>query len=137
MTLQFHCSRLHLDGPVETPDHLIINYVGGFQIETEKGTVYKESDFPCVEFVRAASAWLQQDVDSDFEYDSMEAEEPGIVWFRASGNGWRIGSIHQDEIDLTAYSQKEIADALRALIDSLRATGSEAGLPIDQVLPSV
>ncbi len=135
MTLLFECSNLHLESPVATADDLILGYVGDFRIVTTRGRIYGESNFPCIEFVREVAAWLEQDSASDFEYDSSEAAEPGLVWIRRAGAGWRVGSIHQDEIEMSAYSKGEIRSAVKDLVRSISLRGTESGLEVKDVLP--
>jgi hypothetical protein len=34
---------------------------------------------------------------SDFEYSSMESDEPSLIWIRrADGSAWTLGAVHQN-----------------------------------------
>jgi hypothetical protein len=76
--------------------------------------IYTEPMFPIVELRQALSIWMPT-TSSDFEFISMESDEPGLIWFRGQPSGlWRAGSIHQDDI---ATQELHTADVLDACAD--------------------
>jgi hypothetical protein len=75
--------------------------------------VYSEVQFPIVELRVALERWLKAREDSldDFEFESMESDETGLVWFRRQPSGkWRVGSVHQDEL---AVDELDLDDVVR------------------------
>lgn len=76
--------------------------------------IYTEPMFPIVELRQAISAWMPT-ISTDFEFISMESDEPGLIWFRRQPSGlWRAGSIHQDDI---ATQELDTADVLVGCAD--------------------
>jgi hypothetical protein len=54
---------------------------------------------------------------SDFEYESAESDERGLVWFRRQFSGlWRVGSIHQNWIIMDEFSWHEVTSAIHGYV---------------------
>lgn len=112
--IRFEFSNLHTDPPVLSHPHdAVLGVVGNFVIVVRDKILYSEVDFPLVEFARELKAWLERvgEKQHDFEYDSAEAAEPGLVWVRQEESGWRIGSIAQEYPEMTTFSIPDIRSA--------------------------
>jgi hypothetical protein len=97
ITLRFE--QLHRERPVRRDrDEVLLGLVADFSITIGDRLLYREVDFPVVELAAGLLRWLDQrpKPGDDFEWESMETAEPGCVWIRSAGEGWRIGSIHQE-----------------------------------------
>ncbi len=97
--------------------------------------IYDEPMFPIVELRQALAAWIPV-ADSDFEFISMESDEPGLIWLRRQPSGlWRAGSIHQDDI---ASHELNTAEVVAGCADFVaRVDGwvrSELGVEVSGVL---
>lgn len=106
---------LHTDPPnLSGESEAILGVVGTFELRVRDKLVYAEVDFPLVEFARACNLWLKEArvSEEDFEFESMEATEPGLVWMRREGDGWRIGSILQEYPEMTIFSINQIEAAI-------------------------
>jgi hypothetical protein len=49
----------------------------------------------------------------------MDTEEPGWVWFRSAGEGWRVGSLHQEYPELREFSLAELRQAIIEFVTHL------------------
>jgi hypothetical protein len=139
--IHFGFSDLHTDPPrLEDPRDAILGVVGLFELQVDGTLLYSEEDFPLVEFARALNFWMKTVVDSgqDFEYESTEAAEPGLVWIRHDGDRWRIGSIFQEYPEVRGFSLEEIqrsaSDLRKRLTDEAR---NRLGLDLAYLLESV
>lgn len=95
------------------PPYDVILGVGADISFTSAGsrTLFNETLFPIVELALAASVWLATGFESeeDFSFDSVEFDEPGIIWIRYIGQRlWRIGSVYQNFEDSSRYSSPEV-----------------------------
>jgi hypothetical protein len=97
--------------------------------------IYTEPMFPIVELRQALSAWLPNTSD-DFEFISMESDEPGLVWLRRQPSGlWRAGSIHQDDIATRELDTVEVVHGCAEFV--ARVDGwvrTELGVEVSDVL---
>jgi hypothetical protein len=97
--------------------------------------LYTEPLFPIVELRMALAAWLPPGV-ADFEFISMESDEPGLVWFRRQSSGnWRAGSIHQDDISFDELSGADVLEACKEFVTAVDVwVLRHLGLDVDDVL---
>jgi hypothetical protein len=97
--------------------------------------IYTEPMFPIVELRQALSAWMPH-TGENFEFTSMESDEPGLIWIRRQPSGlWRAGSIHQDDI---ATQELDTAEVVHGCADFVgRVDGwvrNELGVEVKNVL---
>lgn len=97
--------------------------------------IYEEPMFPIVELRQALSAWMPA-ANSDFEFISLESDEPGLIWLRRQPSGlWRAGSIDQDDI---APQELDTAEVVAGCADFVaRVDGwvrGELGVEVSRVL---
>lgn len=98
---------------------LLLGVEGTLRLAVEDRLVYREPMFPIVELRDALASWLRS-VDTDFEFISMESDEPGLVWFRQQPSGrWRAGSIHQDNIAVTELDRRDVEFGCHRFIDNV------------------
>lgn len=128
MTAELVISGLRSDPPRLSDEiDLVANIEADLRLAVDGQVVYEEVSFPVVELALALVRWLATPPDdrSGFEFDSMSAEEPGLIWIRRVGDGWRVGSIHQERSDLRALTSVEIEALIRGFVAQI-SDGFEA-----------
>jgi hypothetical protein len=98
-------------------DHfdLLLGINATFELCLNDTIVYQEPMFPIAELRAALLAWLSEHAirHEDFEFESMESEERGLVWIRwADGKGWQVGSVLQRVDCSKLFSDQEIHEAV-------------------------
>jgi hypothetical protein len=89
---------------------LVASVEATFTLRVDNEVVYQEPYFPVVELALSLHRWLKRPLSAqeDFEFESMHIEEPGWVWIRREGSGWRVGSIHQERAVMKVWSSEEV-----------------------------
>ncbi|NYI70204.1 hypothetical protein GGQ54_000764 [Naumannella cuiyingiana] len=114
---------------------LLLGVEGTLQLAVGDRLVYSEPMFPVVELRHALASWLRC-ADSDFEFISMESDEPGLLWFRQQPSGrWRAGSIHQDDIAVTELNLPAVEAGCYRFIEAVDQWVREnLGVEVEDVL---
>lgn len=109
-------------GCLDTATDVIANLEADITLEVEGSVIYEEVSFPVAELALALTRWAQScSADRpDFEFDSMSAEEPGLVWIRRTEGGWRFGSICQDRPETKVFPTEQVDEAIRKYIGDLK-----------------
>jgi len=82
--------------------------------------IYVEPMFAIVELRTALAAWLVSEPKSGFEFDSMEFEEHGALWFRQRPSGaWSVGSVFQDRVAPGESSLADLVEVCGGFVDSV------------------
>lgn len=118
MSLRFANARLESCG-LPAPYDVVLGVEATLRLAAGDGRlVYEESLFPVVELALAIKDWLGTgiDVGRDFSFDSVESDEPGLLWCRVSGQGWRVGAIDQEFPDVTVYSSGVVREMFSAFV---------------------
>jgi len=104
------------------PWQTYLRIVGDFKIEVRAASIYTEEQFPLVEFAIQSQIWSREAVlqPRDFNYTSLESEEPSLVWFRMEQGTWKIGSAFQDRDCAELFGLEEIVAALDRYYKELR-----------------
>lgn len=100
---------------------VVANIEADVRLETDGGAIYDEVSFPVAELAVALTRWTQAPVTNraDFEFDSMSAEEPGLLFIRRADDGWRVGSIHQERAESRIFTAVEVDEFVRTFIRQL------------------
>lgn len=132
--IRFAFGALETDPPLvrRSPIDVLVSVVAEFKIVVQGRLLLDETDFPVVELAAALKRWLSVAADErcDFEFDSMDFEEPGAVWIRKEDAGWRVGSMMQEFPDVTTYSTEQLDLACEQFVKDLEAASS-AQLDLD------
>lgn len=121
--IRFMFENLHADSPKLTEPHeFLLRIVADFSIWSDNRLLYEESEFSVVEFAQQFDRWLREPDSTDFEYDATDAEEPGLVWFRFEKEGWRVGSLFQEQPEMREYSREDLKNAATAFMAQLDST---------------
>jgi hypothetical protein len=124
----FVFENVSLDAAALTePWQAYLRVVGDFKIEVRAASIYTEEQFRLVEFAIQSQIWSRAAAleAQDFTYTSMEAEEPGRVWFRMEQGGWKIGSAFQERDCSDLFGLGEIVAALDDYYERLRRDVNE------------
>lgn len=121
--IELRLSDLHAERPeLDHPADAFIGVTGRFEITADETAVYAEDQFPVIELAAELGDWLRRGLEAhrDFEFDSMSTPEPGWVWIRHAGSGWRVGSLHQDRPDIAVRGDSEIRTAVERFIEAVK-----------------
>jgi hypothetical protein len=121
--LRFEFRNASLEGPWSGKFRdLELGMVAEFRLCVAEQVIYSEDGFTVFELRLAFDHWLRESDDAvvGFEFNSVESDEPGLVWFRPQpGGGYRVGSIHQDDVSFEVFSLAEIQQAVQEFIGSV------------------
>ncbi len=95
---------------------LLLGIAATFELVVNDAVVYEEVMFPIAELRVALLVWLVGPMlrHEDFEFESMESEERGLVWIRWSEKeGWLVGSVLERYREPHAFSDDDIRDAVK------------------------
>lgn len=110
--IKFSFENLHADSPKLTKPHeFLLRIVADFSMWSDNRLLYEEPEFCVVEFAQQLDDWLKEPDAPDFEYDAIDAEEPGLVWFRFEKDGWRVGSLFQEQPEMREHSRESLKSA--------------------------
>ena len=100
---------------------LLLGVVATIEVWVGGKLVYREEMFPIVELRAALGTWLGGAFAEgrDFEFQSVESDEEGLIWLRRIDSGWRIGSIHQEFPVLTELADEEVAGLAHDFIENV------------------
>ena len=133
LVLAFSDARLAVP-EVREASHLILGVEATIELTVNGRTIFTEPGFPIVELRLALTRW--RPASGDFEFESVESDEDGMVWFRKQRSGtWKAGSIWQDEAargELTEDQVLQACDAFIAAVD--RWVENSLSLNVDEVL---
>lgn len=131
--IAFVFENVVIDGPALTePWQVYLRVVGDFRIEVGGVPLYEEKQFCLVEFAIQSQVWSRAAAGEpqDFTYTSMEAEQPGLVWFRLEQGGWQVGSVFQERDCSEFFSLGEVVRAVDDYYEKLRRRVNE-GFHVD------
>ena len=119
--LIFKFESLERDGALSDDWQILLRIVADFYILVDSKVLYREQQFCVAEFAAALSKRLSivNQTGEDFIYESMESDEVGLVWVKAHGSGWRIGSVHQEYEEAQTFSLEEVRNAAEKFMNQL------------------
>jgi len=105
------------------PYDVLLGAVARVRLECGGVVVYREELFPIAELALALEDWLRAGLPAStgFTFDSVEHDEPGLIWCRSEEEGWRLGSIHADAADPIVHSSEEVAEAFDGFVETVRS----------------
>jgi hypothetical protein len=94
--IEFDLDRLHLEGDaaLTTWDGALLGVVAHFAIARQGVILWDEVEVPILELADHLRRWLTLAAvcQQSFTYQSMESDEPALLWCRPSGVGWSVGA---------------------------------------------
>lgn len=124
MTLRFEIAGVASEADsIRSVADLLVGVTADLTVSCSCSAVYREPQFPVVELACALKQWASDPwaIRDDFEFDSMSTPEPGWVWLRRSGEGWRVGSIHQDEPCAQVWEEDQVQAAIQSFVSGIVA----------------
>jgi hypothetical protein len=118
LSLKFKDARFVRSSPRDKFD-LLLGVVATFEIMVGERILYHEEEFPIVELRVQLVRWIDDGFISgvDFTLDSMESDEPGMVWFRKDAEGgWRAGSLFQEYIEVAVWSNSDVLNSVTRFV---------------------
>jgi hypothetical protein len=109
---------------IRTKIDLLLGVTAQFEISVDDRILYFEESFPIVEFRTQLLNWLRNDFVEfeDFDFQSMESEEEGLVWFHRQPSGqWRVGSAFEEFIEFRTLLDNDVSHIVEsyvAVVDS-------------------
>ena len=139
MHLDFFDASFERASPLDRFD-LLLGVEATFEIVVEDRLLYREGRLPVVELreqlVRRVRGGLTKR--EDFTYDRLESGELGFVWIRRdSEEGWRVGSVHQEYIEMAIRSDGQVSEAIARFAEEVDEwVKSNLHVRVDQVTGS-
>jgi hypothetical protein len=107
-------------GELDEDWKVLLGIIGEFSLWVRGELVYWDGDFCLVEFAEQVRRWMDsEEPRAEFSYDSIESDQPGLIWFRKFGDRWIVGSIHQRSEALQSFHFKELEAAFEAYVERL------------------
>jgi hypothetical protein len=122
-TMRIAFDNLHFDGEIRTEWDVLLRIVGDITLWVRDRAIYREVEFPFVEFALHLANWfvMATDLGPDFVYTSLESETEGLIRFtRLSLGSWRVTAAYQHQEALDALTTEELKNAVLAYIRDLR-----------------
>jgi len=125
--IQFGFDALSADGPLHENWQIVFNISGDLQVTVDGSLAWTCPSTNLVELAVALQAWLREGIhkSEDFELESVDFEEKGVLWIRRTDEGWRVGSIHHGEIGHKVHGDSDIRRAIEeygnVLTDAVRS----------------
>jgi hypothetical protein len=116
-------------------DHLIA-IEADLTIVDDGRPTYEEPRFPVVELARSLKTWLIEGNKNDFRFDSLSAEEQGIVTILSEGPGWYIFSSFDPNERSSPQEWVQVEITVKAFIRRVRTDLAHRGLDPDQIVGS-
>ena len=138
ITFELDNLRFERSDPTDRFD-LLLGVCADLVLQTDGRTLYSEPDFPVTELAVQLMVWSHQGLENgeDFEFSSMESDETGLVWFRWTGAGFRVGSLYQEFPAMSVHGPEAVRSATERFVSLLRERAKdELGIDIDPVLPT-
>jgi hypothetical protein len=121
ITFETTALRFERDDPKDRFD-LLLGVCAELTVRVDNRVLYEEPDFPVVELALQLAGWSRTGLQdhTDFEFESMESDEPGLIWFRAADNGYRIGSLYQDFPAMTIWDCDRVRQVVEGFVTELQ-----------------
>ncbi len=111
-----------------------LNIQATFTVKVDGETILEEPHWCVVEMVHALNRWVSEgDWKLDFVYESMDDEEPELLWFKQSTSGaWSIGSAWQQREVRTLVATEALQTAVQTFTGNVQNTvESELGVKLN------
>ncbi len=119
MTFEIEVKNARIDGPqVPRADfEMLLRFVCDFVVRIAEIDIFREVEFPFVEFAAQLAAWFQAERPGNFDYESMESPAAGLIYFHRSDTGeWRVGSTLPGNPRSAAITTDELRGGVEAFL---------------------
>jgi hypothetical protein len=118
----FSFRDVELERPITGRDYdLLLGVVATFEIRVDGRLLFSEVLFPIVELCVAMKRWSAAAMASSeaFEFESMDSDEVGLVWFRPEGDGWRVGTLNQEYPEARVWTTPEVREMVEEFVEEV------------------
>ena len=106
------------DPPIRDQYDLLLRIEARLVAEASGVVILDEPHFPIVELASQLSKWLASGAATDFNYESMDAEDV-ILWFRSSPGGWSVGSDWDIATVQRGFARADLIDAASKFVQAV------------------
>jgi hypothetical protein len=115
MRLELRFEGLREDPPIRHQDDLLLRIEARFVAEADGVVILDEPHFSIVELASQLSQWMARGAATDFNYESMDAEEV-VLWFRNSAGTWEVGSDWNTTATQRGFERADLVEAASAYV---------------------
>lgn len=115
---------------------LLIAIDADFEVRAEGRVIYEEPAFPVVELARSLAVWAATEDHDDFIFESLTADEPGIVMIRREGGGWVVSSAFTPEVVSAVADWVDVSACIAEFIGRVTAELRQRGVDADRIFRS-
>ena len=137
MTVEIEIRNAHVDGtqPPQADFEILLRFVCDFVIRVAGIEIFREVEFPFIEFGAQVAAWLRTGTSSNFDFESMESSVPGLVYFhRTDSGGWNVGSMFPGSPGPIAVTTDELRQGIAAFLLEVPSTVDAFGVDVRRFL---
>lgn len=130
--LDIHVSKIRIDGGTvpSTDFEILLRFVCEFVVRVDGIEVFREVEFPFVEFASQVSAWLANGKVGDFDFESMDSAVHGLVYFHRLDGRWDVGSMVAGVPPPAAITDESLDEGLRAFLACVPAAVERFGVNV-------
>ena len=116
--LELRFEGIREDPPIRDKYDLLLRIEARLVAEAGGVVLFDEPHFPIVELASQLSQWIASGAATDFNYESMDAEEV-ILWFRSSPGGWEVGSDWGTAIAQRGFERTDLITAASEYVQAV------------------
>ncbi|WP_175491302.1 DUF7878 domain-containing protein [Microbacterium azadirachtae] len=96
---------------------LLLGVVADISVTNEGAVLFSEPMFPIVELRQAIKSWLDRGAEGSFEFESLEADDAALVWFRKqTPRRWRVGTSLQSNSSQHDLSRSNLINGCHVFV---------------------
>ncbi|MFK8906239.1 hypothetical protein [Streptomyces sp. YS-3] len=109
---------------------LLLDIEADFAIEEDGQTLWEDVHFQVAELAFELATWLQspREYRCDFELDSMDWSERGVVRIVGCDGGWRVGSVLEPDLWSAPVSWEDLVAEIHRFIRAVREATAALGI---------
>ena len=137
MNMEIRAFNIRIDGDhVPSADfEILLRFVCEFVVEAGGTEVFREVEFPLVEFTAQLAEWQGGGCAGDFDFESMDSAVRGLVYFHRSDAGaWQVGSTLVGSPPPRPVTTGELQRSVEAFLASVPAAIDPFGVDVRRFL---
>ncbi|MFI1176833.1 DUF7878 domain-containing protein [Streptomyces melanogenes] len=109
---------------------LLLDIEADFSIEEDGRTLWSQECFQVAELARELAHWLQvpEGDRGDFELDSMDRAERGVVRIVRSDTGWRLGTVLEPDLWTAPVCWEDLVAEIARFNHAVRQATASLGI---------
>jgi hypothetical protein len=137
MTLTMEASNVHIDGPnvPKAEFEILLRFVCDFALSIDGVEVFREAEFPFMEFASQLVTWQRASRRRDFDYESMESDVCSSIYFhRAEDGAWEVGSALPGHSPAKPVTEETLRNAVKTFLAWVPTAVRPYGIDADRFL---